>query len=331
MKDARDVQMRLALQCVTSLVLACVAGALLPFPRPYWLVLTGLIVTANSFGETAAKSLERIVGTVLGLLAGAAIWVVAQRVAIVPAVIVVLCIFALFYERTARYRTLLFWLSLLLSLLFHMADAPNVFYLARVVDTLAGAAIAVLVTVVLLPVRTGDAARAQMGSLLDGAATTLGQMADAVSAPGTPPRDGRPTALLLQAEQVAALSGAEGIEATLLRRPRLQTRERLSASRQIVRGLLYVQETLPLLSGAREHVAAPLHAVAADLGAAGQAIRQSAEVPPPSARPLLSALRERAAAALRDGTLDMTQTQVILRLLEALETILAASRRMAEA
>ncbi len=159
---------------MVSLLIAFVVMPLLPLPKPYWLALTALIVTANSFGETASKSLERIIGTVLGLLAGTLIWIAASHVPAVAVAIIVGWVFAIFYERAARYRIVLFWLSLLLSLLFHLADASDLFYVARLADTLIGTAIAVVVTVVLMPVRTGDAVREQVTALLDLAAGRYG-------------------------------------------------------------------------------------------------------------------------------------------------------------
>ena len=205
----------------------------------YWLALTALIVTANSFGETAAKSLERIIGTVLGLLAGTLIWIAASRVPALAAAVVVICVFAIFYERTARYRTVLFWLSLLLSLLFHLADAPDLFYVARLADTLIGAAIAVLVTVVLLPVRTGDEAREQMAALLDLAAGKLQRMASVLALPGPHTRDGGLGQLLDASEKLAGLTAAEGLEALLLRRPRAEVRGRMAYAADVGRCLLY--------------------------------------------------------------------------------------------
>ena len=66
------------------------------------------------------------------------------------------------------------------------------FYVARVADTLIGTAIAVLVTVVLLPVQTGDEVREEMAALLDLAAGKLQRMASVLALPGPHTRDGGP-------------------------------------------------------------------------------------------------------------------------------------------
>ncbi len=327
----RAVQGRLALQCVVSLLIAFVVMRLLPFPKPYWLALTALIVTANSFGETAAKSLERIVGTILGLLAGTVIWVAASRVPAVAVAVVVGCVFALFYERAARYRTVLFWLSLLLSLLFHLADAPGSFYVARVVDTFIGTAIAVLVTVVLLPVRTGDQVREQMAALLDLAAGKLQRMASVLAQPGPHLRDDRPGELLDAAEKLSGLTSAEGLEALLLRHPRAEVRERMTAAERIGRCLLYADQLVPLLPGPETGVPAVLSTLAADIGRVAQSVRHGVAAPHLGGGwDSTVQSRESATAAYRAGRITLAQLQASLRLHEALAGLAEATDQVAQ-
>ena len=326
----RAVQARLALQCGVSLLIAFVVMRLLPFPKPYWLALTALIVTANSFGETAAKSLERIIGTVLGLLAGTLIWIAVSRVPAVAVLFVVGCVFAIFYERTARYRTVLFWLSLLLSLLFHLADASDLFYVARVADTLIGTAIAVLVTVVLLPVHTGDEVREEMAALLDLEAGKLQRMASVLALPGPHPRDGRPGELLAAAEKLAGLTAAEGLEASLLRRPRAEVRRRVAAAAQIGRCLLYADQLVPLLPGADRAIPAALDALAADVGRVAQSVRRGAAAPRLAGRDRMGRPQESAAAEYRAGRITLTQFQASLRLHEVLADLAEATDRVAQ-
>lgn len=321
------VQARLALQCVVSLLIAFVLMRLLPFPKPYWLALTALIVTANSFGETAAKSLERIIGTVLGLLAGTLVWLAASHVPAVALAVVVGCVFAIFYERTARYRTLLFWLSLLLSLLFHLADAPHAFYVARVADTLIGTAIAVLVTMVLLPVRTGVEAREQMAALLDLAAGKLRRMAFILARPGPHARDGQPRELLDAAETLAGLTAAEGLEALLLRHHRSEVRQQTAAAGQIARCLLYADQLMPLLPGAETAIPTELDALADDIGRFARSLGSRAAAPRLAGRDRLARSRASMAAAYRAGRLTLTEFQASLRLYEALAILTEATDR----
>ncbi len=325
----RAVQARLALQCATSLLIAFVLMRLLPFPKPYWLVLTALIVTANSFGETAAKSLDRITGTVLGLLAGTLVWMAASGAPLPATGVIVVCVFAIFYERTARYRNLLFWLSLLLSLIFHLGDAPGSFYLARLADTLIGTAIAVLVTMVLLPVRTGDAVREQMATLLDLTAEKLQGMASVLTQPGPHHRDGRPGQLLDASEKIAALTGAEGLEALLLRRPRVEVRLRMDAAAAIGRCLLLLDELVPLLPGAEPGIPAALNTLAAAVRPLALSVRQGTAAPCLPGRDDVAPAGEIAAAAYRADRITLIEFQASLRLHGTLASLADAVDRLA--
>lgn len=326
----QNVQVRLALQCVVSLLIACVVMWFLPFPKPYWLALTALIVTANSFGETAAKSLERIIGTILGLLAGTLLWMAVVRVPAVALAVVIGCVFALFYERTARYRTVLFWLSLLLSLLFHLADAPDTFYLARLADTLIGTAIAVVVTVVLLPVRTGDEVREQMATLLELAVGRLQWMASVLGAPGVHERGGDLAGVRDALDKLAGLTSAEGVEALLLRRPRAEVRQRIDAATQIARCLLYADQLMPMLSGTEPEVPDALRAVGAEIGRVASAVRTGTTPARVTAPEEMVRLRRAAAAAHRTDQITLDQFQAHLRLHEALAELLTATDRVAQ-
>lgn len=245
----------------------------------------------------------------------------------VALVLVVGCVFAIFYERAARYRTVLFWLSLLLSLLFHLADAPHAFYVARVADTLIGTAVAVLVTMVLLPVRTGDAAHEQMAALLDLAAAKLRRMASILAQPGPHARDGQPRELLDAAETLAGLTAAEGLEALLLRHHRAEVRQQTAAAGQIARCLLYADQLTPLLPGAETAIPTELHALAEDIGRVARLVRSRAAAPRLAGRDSLARSRESAVAAYRAGRITVTQFQASLRLHEALATLAEATDR----
>jgi uncharacterized membrane protein YgaE (UPF0421/DUF939 family) len=324
------VQIRLALQCAVSLLLACVVMRLLPFPKPYWLALTALIVTANSFGETAAKSLERIVGTILGLLAGTFIWMAVSSAPALAAVIVLGTVFALFYERAARYRTFLFWLSLLLSLLFHLGNASDLVYVTRLADTLIGTAIAVLVTMVLLPVRTGDEARGQIVALLDLAAAKVQDIASCLASPGAHSRGGELARALDASEKLSSLTAAEGLEAVLLRRRRVGVRKRIAAAAQIIRCLLYIDQLMPLLPGTEAGVPDALRAVGAEIAWAANAVRAGAALP--SLAPSAGAVRlhEAVAIAYHAGRIGLDQLQASLRLHEALAGLTRAAEELAQ-
>lgn len=322
-----EVQARLALQSAVGMALALLLMRLLPLPKGYWLPLTVFIATSASLGETAAKSLERIVGTAAGLLTGEAVWLVAGWSRPAMLVFIAACLFGLYYGRAARYRVMLFWLSLLLSLLMHLGAAPTPFYVARLIDTLIGAAIAVLVTTVLMPVRTAAAVSGRIALLLEIVADRL----DAAAAMLRLPAPQQPPAMSGEAAEAAralhTLASAESLEATLLHRPRLGQAHCAAADR-IVLCLLVLDRVLPSLSGGTAGTTALVRAAAGEMRAAARAIRAGRPAPPIAVGRLAPSSAERADAADRDGA-ARARLQAELRLRQVLTELLDAASALA--
>ncbi len=330
--------LRLALQAGVCMVLALVLMRLLPFPKPYWLPLTTFILVSTSFGETARKSVERILGTTAGLLAGQLLWMAAAGRNDILTVVVAVALVGLFNARTAAYRVLLFWLTLLLSMVLHMADAPLSFYAARLADTVLGTVLVLLVTGLLFPVRTDDAMRTRLAALLGLGADRLAGAAAALRTPGLHGRAGMLGGIAGAAQALHDLAAAERLENGLLRRPRGQPAQRQEATDRLVRVLIYVDQMLPVLSASR--VSEETVALLADMAAATRdaAHRVGTGAAPADFAPLRArgAARKAAlAAAFTNGSIDAVQLQAerrllnsldgLLHVLEALEVTMAAS------
>ncbi|MGA9867450.1 MAG: FUSC family protein [Acetobacteraceae bacterium] len=319
------ISLRLALQAGVCMVVALVLMRLLPFPKPYWLPLTTFILVSSSFGETARKSVERILGTGAGLLVGQLLWMAAGGHNDVLTAVVAVALVGLFNARTAAYRVLLFWLTVLLGMVLHMADAPLSFYATRLADTVLGTAVVLLVTGLLLPVRTDDAMRTRLATLLGLGADRLRDAAAALRTPGLHGRAGMLGGIAGSARVLHDLAAAERLENGLLRRPRGKPADRQEATDRLVRVLLYVDQMLPVLSASR--VTGETLALLADMAAAtrdaGNRVRAGAA--PADFAPLRArhAARKTAlAAAFAAGAIDAVQVQSERRLLDALDGLL---------
>jgi len=317
--------LRLALQAGVCMALALVLMRLLPFPKPYWLPLTTFILVSTSFGETARKSVERILGTTAGLLAGQLLWMAAAGRNDILTVLVAVALVGLFNARTAAYRVLLFWLTLLLSMVLHMADAPLSFYAARLADTVLGTILVLLVTGLLFPVRTDDAMRTRLATLLGLGADRLRDAAAALRTPGLHDRAGMLGGIAGSAQVLHDLAAAERLENGLLRRPRGQPTQRQEATDRLVRVLMYVDQMLPVLSASR--VTDETVALLADMATATRdaAHRVGTGAAPADFAPLRArgAARKTAlAAAFAGGAIGVTQLQAERRLLDALDGLL---------
>ncbi|MCT9809764.1 YccS family putative transporter [Acidovorax sp. Be4] len=137
------------------LSLALAAGfAAMQFTDPehgYWIVMTTLFVCLPTYGATLARVSQRILGTVIGLVAGWALLRLFPGLAL-QSLIVVAAGVMFFVTRTQRYVTATAAITLLVLLSFHQTtgDAYALIW-PRLIDTLLGAAIATAAMLLVLP------------------------------------------------------------------------------------------------------------------------------------------------------------------------------------
>lgn len=117
----------------------------------YWILLTTLFVCLPTYGATLARVAQRILGTVIGLVAG---WALMRLFPGLPAqaLITVAAGVLFFVTRTQRYVTATAAITLLVLLCFHQTtgDAYALIW-PRLLDTLIGAAIATAAMLLVLP------------------------------------------------------------------------------------------------------------------------------------------------------------------------------------
>jgi uncharacterized membrane protein YccC len=149
---------RAAVQVAVGSALAIVGGEHLSTQRWYWAVLTCWIVFLNttSTGEILVKGYRRLVGTVLGVVAGLGLAVLVGHHTWTAFALVLVCVFAVFYTAPLSYTLMSFIVTAALGLLYTLLHTytPAVLVL-RVEETALGAACGVLAATFVLPVRTG--------------------------------------------------------------------------------------------------------------------------------------------------------------------------------
>ncbi|MEP6562514.1 MAG: FUSC family protein [Nakamurella sp.] len=180
---------RQAIQAGVAAGLAILVGEAISSARFYWAVIAafiGFAGTATS-GETLSKGTGRIAGTLTGL--AAAVWL-ANVTAGHPAVavgLIMLCIFLAFFLQPVFYSGMIFFITVLLGQLYTLLGTFSDELLAlRLVETAAGAAIGILVSLLVLPAHSRATLRvarkaflADLGDLLEGCAQSLnGQQPD---------------------------------------------------------------------------------------------------------------------------------------------------------
>jgi hypothetical protein len=181
---------RQAVQVAIATGLAVAAGDALSGQRYYWAVLAAFIAftgTATA-AQTVSKAVNRVLGTMIGLLAAIPLVAVTGNGFAVVLPLVLLSIFGAFYLMRVSYALMTFFITLLLGELYALLGTftPELMLL-RLVETAVGGAIGIAVALLVLPIRTQAvtvaARRAVLGSLrtlLDDLARVLRGDADDV-------------------------------------------------------------------------------------------------------------------------------------------------------
>ncbi|MGN6333004.1 MAG: FUSC family protein [Motilibacteraceae bacterium] len=179
-----SVNLRQCVQAAVAGSLTLVVGVALSPQRYYWALLAcffALTGTPTS-GETATKAVNRVLGTLVGIVAAVlAVHLVGRHT--VPVVVLMLaCVFLGLYFFRVSYAIMAFAVTTLMGLLYDvLGEFTDRLLVLRLAETALGAAIGIAAALLVLPVRTGRAvvvAReefvARLRELLDAVARRLG-------------------------------------------------------------------------------------------------------------------------------------------------------------
>ena len=175
-----DFTTRQAVQVAVAGGLAIVLGRLLSEQRYYWAVIAAFVAFTGTAtrSEVFLKSVNRVVGTLVGLGAGIALaHLTAGHPAAVLAVIVG-SMFCGFYLQRLSYAYMIFFVTIMVSQLYSVLNEFSAGLLVlRLEETAIGAAVGIGVGLVLTPLSTRDTVRTTERAL----ARTLGELLDATA------------------------------------------------------------------------------------------------------------------------------------------------------
>ncbi|MFF9088351.1 FUSC family protein [Streptomyces sp. NPDC014991] len=161
---------RAAVQVAVGSALAIAGGELLSSQRWYWAVLTCWIVFLNtaSTGEILVKGYRRLLGTVLGVVAGIGLAALVGHHTWTAFALVLLFVFAMFYTAPLSYTLMSFFVTAMLGLLYTLLATYSAAVLVlRVEETALGAACGVIAAALVLPVRTDRRTNDLLVAVLD--------------------------------------------------------------------------------------------------------------------------------------------------------------------
>jgi hypothetical protein len=160
---------RAAVQVAVGSSLAIIGGEFLSSQRWYWAVLTCWIVFINtsSTGEILVKGYRRLLGTVLGVVAGIGLAGLVGHHTWTAFALVLLFIFAMFYTAPLSYTLMSFFVTAMLGLLYTLLHTYSASVLVlRIEETALGAACGVVAAALVLPVHTDRRTNELLGTVL---------------------------------------------------------------------------------------------------------------------------------------------------------------------
>lgn len=134
--------LRNAARLSVMLSAASLAGAALNLPKPYWILMTVLLVTQNGYGATRVRIFHRAAGTLAGLLvAGATLHFRVPESYTLSGMLLVTLISYLIVRKSYGWATVGFTVTAVYTLQLLTLHGDQ-FILARLIDTLIGCLIA---------------------------------------------------------------------------------------------------------------------------------------------------------------------------------------------
>ncbi|MCW8806590.1 MAG: YccS family putative transporter [Rhodanobacter sp.] len=146
----QSLRFRHASRLAIALLLGYVVLRVVHPQNGYWILLTTLLVCQPSYGATRRRLLQRVAGTVAGLVAG---WAALHLLLFGPAQLLLLVLSGVvfFAARQRRYTIATAAITLFVVLCFNQLGSGYEMMWPRLLDTLIGAGIAALATWFILP------------------------------------------------------------------------------------------------------------------------------------------------------------------------------------
>lgn len=150
---------KMAFQAALAIALAEVISMHFYLERGYWIVLTAMVLTTQTWGESLKRALERVGMTVLGGAAGTALYFYIPNHESKTLILLMLSsIFFTIYMAKIQYLISMFFMTCFVVFLFALIGDWDLMLLrARIIDTALGAVVALLVSGLFFSLKTNIA------------------------------------------------------------------------------------------------------------------------------------------------------------------------------
>ncbi len=149
-----------AYQALVAAVLSIIVGQIISPAQPYWVLLTAFIVLlgTESIGRTYTKGFQRSIGTIIGAVIGFTLARLVSGHSALEVTLIFVAVFFAFYLLEVSYTLMSMFITMLVAFMYDLLLGGISISLigARVLDTIAGAAIAFGVSTFVFPKKTKD-------------------------------------------------------------------------------------------------------------------------------------------------------------------------------
>lgn len=176
-----------AIQVAVATSAATVLGELISPDRWYWAVLTAFLVFTGvtTRGEILSRAGHRIVGTVVGVMAGVLLAAVIGHNPPVQIVVLLVCVFFAFYLVAVAYFWLTFFVTVLLAMLYGLLGNFSLQVLElRIAETAAGGLVGIGSAYFIFSTKTRDTFAEKVDEYLDRMEQVIDSAVTAVLTPG---------------------------------------------------------------------------------------------------------------------------------------------------
>ena len=151
---------RMAIRAAAVAAAAVLVGRIPGLDRPYWIILTAVVLVYETAGESIKRAGQRLLMTLLGCLAGGLLYRFAAPVPVLRWAILLGGIYMAVYFRSnprgAVYAPMIFFVSVYVVFVFALVGGWTAqLFLTRAYDTAIGCALALAGSLFVLPLRAG--------------------------------------------------------------------------------------------------------------------------------------------------------------------------------
>ncbi|MGD6962507.1 FUSC family protein [Fictibacillus phosphorivorans] len=147
-----------AYQALVAAILSIIVGLIISPAQPYWVLLTAFVVllVTESIGRIYTKGYQRSLGTIIGAVIGFVLAKLLSGQTVLEVIFLFVVVFLAFYLMTVSYTLMSVFITMLIAFMYDLLLGGITFSLigSRVLDTIAGASIALAVSYLIFPKKT---------------------------------------------------------------------------------------------------------------------------------------------------------------------------------